>query len=291
MLISLTVILVVVVFNRFHFSHDLPLGLGRLQSSDQRVSDFHADKPQIIGHRGCGLSHHDRPPYIGNTRNAIQRGIREGVDWVEIDIRRSKDGHLVVFHDESIDEKTNRTGKVANLDLQSLKEADVIVDPHEKILTLDEVFSEFYPKQRQWIFDIKASGIQKQVLNWLDERNGKRPSRDQVILFGTYDVLQEYKDQGYRLGYTLTWGKLSNRLRVLFHPGSILDHCENLDCHYLVLPIIFANDSLVDKAKEKGIDVWIYGSDNVQDHDDSAKRGITGLIVDRPADAVKNFAE
>jgi len=203
----------------------------------------------------------------------------------------SKDGHLVVFHDESIDEKTNKTGKVANLDLQSLKEADVFVDPREHILTLDEVFEEFYPKQRKWIFDIKAIGIQKQVLNWLDERNGERPSRDQVILFGTYDVLQEYKDKGYRLGYTLTWGKLSNRLRVLFRPGSIIDRCEKIDCHYLVLPIIFASDSLVKKAKEKGIDVWIYGSDNVKDHDDSAKRGITGLIVDRPADAVKNFAE
>ena len=142
----------------------------------------------------------------------------------------------------------------------ALKEADVLVDPREEILTLDEVFGKFYPDQRKWIFDIKAIGKQKQVLNWLDDRIEEGLSRDQVILFGTYDVLQEYKDKGYRLGYTLIWGNYSNRLLVLFTPGAIIDRCETISCDYLVLPIFFASDSLVKSAKKKALTFGFMGA-------------------------------
>ncbi|MFD7134023.1 glycerophosphodiester phosphodiesterase [Streptomyces sp. NPDC059894] len=52
--------------------------------------------PLIIGHRGAaGLAPE-------NTLEAIDRADRAGVDWVEVDIQRSKDGVLVVMHDQDL---------------------------------------------------------------------------------------------------------------------------------------------------------------------------------------------
>lgn len=56
-----------------------------------------------------------------NSLQAIQRCIDLGVDIVEIDVRLTKDGHLVAMHDMTVDRTTTGTGKVSELSLQEIK--------------------------------------------------------------------------------------------------------------------------------------------------------------------------
>ncbi|MBH0193278.1 MAG: glycerophosphodiester phosphodiesterase, partial [Nitrospira sp.] len=62
-----------------------------------------------IGHRGAA----GHAPE--NTLAAIQKGIDLGVDFVEIDLRRTADGALVVLHDASVNRTTNGRGRVDRL--------------------------------------------------------------------------------------------------------------------------------------------------------------------------------
>lgn len=58
-----------------------------------------------------------------NTIAAIRRGISLGVDFVELDVRRTRDGHLAVIHDELVDRTTDGAGPVDEMtwhDLQLL---------------------------------------------------------------------------------------------------------------------------------------------------------------------------
>lgn len=262
-----------------------------LKWSDQPQFIDDDEKPLIIGHRGSGLSQIEEgePPFIGNTATAIQRGIDAKVDWLEIDIRMSKDSHLVVFHDESINHKTDEGGKVADLEYAELEEAKVGI-AKEKILELSKVFEDFHSQERQWIFDIKTTGIEKQVTEFLDAQLEKGLSTKQVILFGSYEVMQEYKDSKFARGFTFLWSTPGNAARALFMPGQVLERCKRLGCDYLVLPIIFASDSLIERAKKKDLKVWVYGSDDKGDLVDLSRRGVTGLIVDLPEKAVGHFA-
>lgn len=87
-------------------------------------------KPFVVGHRGAaGLEPE-------NTLRSISRAIDIGVDAVEIDARRAKDGALVVMHDPTVDRTTNGKGKVGSLTLGELKSLDA--GKHESIPTLDE---------------------------------------------------------------------------------------------------------------------------------------------------------
>lgn len=54
-------------------------------------------KPAIIGHRGYGAGHGGR--YSENTLDAFAAAARSGIPWVELDVRRSIDGTLMVWHD------------------------------------------------------------------------------------------------------------------------------------------------------------------------------------------------
>ena len=285
-----TGVLAVLVWSRFVFSHqDFPR-LARWQRHRKPTADLNRAIPRIIGHRGSGIRATTGDSLIGNTARAIQQGIDAGADAIEIDIRRSRDGRLVVFHDETIDLKTTGEGTVAELEFDQLRSAKVLVDPPERILSLDEVFAKFGRRDRRWILDVKQSGIHKQLLQWVDQKvaNGEL-SKKRVTIFGTFEILSDYRDCGYALGYTAVWKYVGNRLRVLFRPSELIRRCEILDCDYLVLPVIFANSSLVDAARSKGFGVWVYGTDDGLDLRQLASFGVGGLIVDHPKQAKRLF--
>ena len=72
----------------------------------------------IVGHRGAaGLAPE-------NTLLAIERGLLEGADLVEIDVRRTLDGVLVLMHDPTVDRTTGGSGNVREKRLAEIKELD-----------------------------------------------------------------------------------------------------------------------------------------------------------------------
>lgn len=113
---------------------------------DSVVRDLHMTPPRnggvyVVAHRGA----HDGPPE--NTLAAYQRAIDLGCDFVEIDIRATKDGHLVSVHNATIDAYTKgATGAVRNFTLAELKALDIgsRIGPewaNERIPTVEEVFT------------------------------------------------------------------------------------------------------------------------------------------------------
>jgi len=74
--------------------------------------------PQFIAHRG-GRIH--KPE---NTLAAFQHAIDTGVDWIEMDVQQTKDGELIVIHDETVDRTTDGTGRVEDLTLEEIRALD-----------------------------------------------------------------------------------------------------------------------------------------------------------------------
>jgi hypothetical protein len=98
-------------------------------------------KPFISAHRG-GANFAPE-----NTLASYEAAMAYGVDAIEVDVRRTKDGHLVAFHDSTVDRVTNGTGPVADLtlaELKALKAGDYapwIGTPYEdaRVATFEEV--------------------------------------------------------------------------------------------------------------------------------------------------------
>ena len=72
----------------------------------------------VAAHRGW------KDKYPENTLEAFSAAMELGVDQLETDIRITKDGHLVLIHDETVDRTTNGTGKVCDLTLEQLQALD-----------------------------------------------------------------------------------------------------------------------------------------------------------------------
>lgn len=56
-----------------------------------------------------------------NSLAAIENSIRSGVDVVELDIQKTKDGQLILMHDETLDRTTTGKGKISEWSLDSIK--------------------------------------------------------------------------------------------------------------------------------------------------------------------------
>jgi len=72
----------------------------------------------IIGHRGA----YRYPPE--NTLKSFSRAIKLGADYTEFDIHQSKDGEIVIMHDENTFRTTGFKGLIKNMTLKDLKELD-----------------------------------------------------------------------------------------------------------------------------------------------------------------------
>jgi len=92
----------------------------------------------IFGHRGAS----GHAPE--NTLEAFRLALEMGADGFELDVHLSRDGKLVVIHDETLDRTTDGTGYVRDLTLAQLKELDASNHMEQyrgaKIPTLAEVF-------------------------------------------------------------------------------------------------------------------------------------------------------
>ncbi len=74
--------------------------------------------PKVIGHRGA------RAYAPENTVVSIETAASLGVEWVELDVKLTKDGIPIIFHDDELGRTTNGTGLVAQTTYEDLRDLD-----------------------------------------------------------------------------------------------------------------------------------------------------------------------
>ena len=145
----------------------------------------------VVSHRG------DWKQFPENSLDAINSIIQMGGDVVEIDVQRTKDGQLILMHDERLDRTTNGKGLIAETtfaDIQKLflKDHNGNVTQH-KVPTLKEVL--LMSKGRIMLNLDKADRFFEQVVAMLQETG----TTDIAILKG----LQSIEEINNRLGVHL----------------------------------------------------------------------------------------
>lgn len=135
--------------------------------------------PLVIGHRGA------RSLAPENTLEGIRVAARCGAGQVEVDVRLSRDGALVLMHDETVDRTTGGTGKVENLDLAELKALDA--GGGQRVPTLQEALAAATELGLGLVVEMKEEGLEELVAGAL------KGSRAMVTSF-YHSSLREIKE-------------------------------------------------------------------------------------------------
>ncbi len=155
---------------------------------------------KIWAHRGCSQR------YPENTLLAFEKAIAlDGLTGIELDIQLTKDGQLVVIHDERVDRTTEGIGFVRDYTLSELKKLHIYADVHpcQQIPTMEEVLDLLEPRLKSGMklnIELKNSvypypGMEEKIV----EMVSKRGLESQIVYSSFYakslERLAELKTQ------------------------------------------------------------------------------------------------
>ena len=185
-----------------------------------------------------------------NTMSAFDLGLRMNADGIETDIRRTKDGVLVLFHDDDLLRIAGIPGSVEELTYEELSAIDLGLrkGPQyrgERIVTLDDFLSRFSVPGVMLALEIKGKGIARDV--WNRVRNIRS---GYTITSFDYDSLLEVRklSDSPRLGYLTDDFSRSMIDRIV--SDGLTEICPRAD---------LITSGMSDYAHDKGLSVRAWG--------------------------------
>lgn len=214
-----------------------------------------------------------------NTRSAFSKGVELQADYLECDIHLSKDGELIIMHDEKIDRTTSGSGFIKDYTLAELRELDAGSSfseefQGEQIMTLNELLDEFY-EQIGLLIELKYPenypGIEERVVSLL-----KNYEDLSSIIIQSFDV-----DSMKKIHTMLP----ELEVAVLVHPSESILSAKKLDeltsfASYINFNVSFLNKRMVDKVHERGGKVFVWSKKDKKLVAKAQKYGVDGIISD-----------
>ena len=225
----------------------------------------------VIAHRG---SHQVKPE---NTIAAMEAAIKAGADYVEIDLRSTKDGKLVLCHDETVDRTTNGKGRVKDLTYEEIAILTIIGKDGNTyhIPTFSEVLSICRDKINIYI-DFKEADVTETYRQLQASK-----MENQVVVY--LNKVDQY----------LAWRKLVPEIPLMTSlPESIAtkeDLAALLDKMTLEGLDNIRDSTMLAATRAKGIHVWldVQGADeNPAKWKQAMSKGVQGVQTDHPEELI-----
>lgn len=237
-----------------------------------------------LGHRGTGLTRAGHP-FPENSISSCQEAIAQGADGVDIDVQMTKDGALIVMHDDTLDRTTDCTGCVGAMTFDEVR-ACRLVDgagqpTDERPPTLSEIYAAIGGNALISI-ELKISGPP-----CLNETNGpaqmvpraldevSRAGEERRTMFSSFDEtaagLVKTEQPGYYSGLlSLESGP------DLVQTASVL----GLDAIHPSFLLVSADTVQSALAEELQVNVWTV--DSAEEMQAQIDKGVTAITTDDP---------
>jgi glycerophosphoryl diester phosphodiesterase len=240
-----------------------------------------AEPLRIIAHRGASGYAPE------NTLAAFWRAVEMGATEVETDVCFTKDGRLLLLHDDTLDRTTDGRGRPEDYNLEELKRLDAgsWVDPRlswdrdyrgEKLITLDELLDAFGDTLTYHV-EIKqpTPGLVPEVIRAINERG----------LVGSAFIAAVDDDASLQEAMRLAPG-----IRVAWAPGfeprlpgaSGIEHCAEQGYAMVTLASFNHSRELVDLAHGLGLEARSSGIATREQMIEAAEIGCNGMTINWP---------
>jgi glycerophosphoryl diester phosphodiesterase len=205
-------------------------------------------KIKIICHRGVHYTEKE------NTLPAFQQSLK--FDGAELDVRRTKDGKIVVSHDATLSRVYNVNVRVKNINYKEIKFTPLLSEAL-KIL-----------KTKLVMIEIKEEGIEEKVLKEVK----KSKAENVMIISFIENSLKKTRELDKKIKTGL----------ITISPFKAVDEALNLKCNAVCFFHKLAPNFMIKKAKEKGLEVYIWTVDTKEEFKKFSKLNINGVISNNP---------
>lgn len=209
---------------------------------------------QVFAHRGASGD------YPENTILAFRKALSVGVDGMELDIHKSKDGELIVIHDEDIQRTFIGKGLIQDYTLEELqnfmcRKFEFINNDDCRVPTLREVFELI--KNEDVILNVEAKtdiihyNLEKDLLNLIAEFG----IEDKIFISSfnhkCLNILQN-------LDNSFKYGALYEYEKDFAPEENVVEHAKKLNVYSINISQELVSKEVVDLAHENGLKVFVY---------------------------------
>jgi glycerophosphoryl diester phosphodiesterase len=212
-----------------------------------------------VGHRGA------KAYEIENTLESFKKAIELGVNAVELDVRISADGKLIISHDDNLKKVHGVDIRVSEATLEKLKEAT-----GNRIATLEEVLKFIDGKVEKILVELKEAGYEDKVLDLIK----KEKLTDKVIIVSFHEeVLARVRDLDRKIETGLIYAKFKNPI----------DTALRLNAQYLVPLYRFVHRRDIAKAHKSNLKVIVWTINSKDEARLYIAKDVDGIATDKPA--------
>ena len=235
------------------------------------------ERPQIMAHRGASW---DAPE---NTLAAIEAAIREGADWVEIDVQETSDGRVLVIHDRDLMKVGGSPLRVFDGPFEALRAVDIgsWKDPSyadQRVPLLAEVL-ELARRRVKLNIELKYYGREERLEERVARLVEAHGMVDDVVLM-SLSLPGVRKMKALRPDWTV--GLLSS---------VALGDLTRLDADFFAVNAQFASRPFIERARARGKAVYTWTVNDPAGISAMIGRGVDGIITDRPGLARRVWEE
>ncbi|KAF0818640.1 MULTISPECIES: glycerophosphodiester phosphodiesterase [unclassified Cytobacillus] len=221
-----------------------------------------------IAHRGASAHAPE------NTLASFEKAIEMGFDYIELDVRLSKDKQLVVIHDANVQRTTDGEGLIEELTVNDLKKLDAgsWFSPEfegEKIPLLTEVLNQTSGKIGI-IIEMKAPENQPDMTGILADILNTHKSDSQIKVQSFH--INEMK-RFHELAPEIPAGLVLSKHLDLFHLASYRDFTSFLSVHHLLL-----SKSFINQAELFDYEIYSWTISKQYQYADMQRLGVHGII-------------
>ncbi|MBQ1216422.1 MAG: MBL fold metallo-hydrolase [Clostridia bacterium] len=251
--------------------------LGKLEARMKKIMREES-RTKFVNYAHRGASEY----YPENTLMSFCHGLSMGANGIETDVRRTKDGQLVLFHDKTLTRMTGQEGAISDYTLDELRQFDVTKNGHsDKILLFEDFLRIFSHRDVTFAIELKDAGIETDVADLLRAYHMERKT---VVTSFQFDYIKNVKAYApeLRVGY------LTPEVNE-----EILQRMLAIDCDEFCPAAGLIHPQDVDRWHEMGFRVRAYGitPETMEAVYDSGADGMTVNYPDRLKAYVDSKAE
>jgi glycerophosphoryl diester phosphodiesterase len=211
-----------------------------------------------IGHRGA------KALEIENTLDSFNKAVHLGANAIELDVRHSADGKLVVSHDENLKRVYGSNIGIRDATLKELKHLT-----GNRIVTLKEALQALKGNVEKILVELKETGYEKKVLAVI----AREKLKDEAIVVSFHDeALSRVREADKKIETGLIYARYKKPVEAAL----------KLKAQYLLPLYRFVHTKDVEKAHEKGLKVVVWTINTKQEAEEYIKKGVDGIATDDP---------
>lgn len=234
---------------------------------------------KVMAHRGYSGA------YPENTMLAFRKAVEVGTDGIELDVHETRDGVLVVHHDERVDRTTDGAGRICDLSFEELRRFNAAklwsgryapekipaFEEYCEWLSGEDIFTNieiktdntYYPDIEQKIWDtVVKYGVERKVLF---------SSFNHFSLTRMKQIVPEYVELG---------ALVEHESGVKVYPGA---YCEAAGFQCYHPPIAALNDESVKNCKDHGVKINVWTVNDMAGLEQLYAWDVEGIITNFPS--------